>query len=79
MPSFDEKLIMTVGRDAFKKDEPMCNHTTFRIGGSADYFIMPGSKEELTRVLTLLEESGVHSFIMGNGRDRKSTRLNSSH
>ena len=26
------------------KDEPMKKHTTFRIGGPADYFVTPESK-----------------------------------
>lgn len=29
------------------RDEPMCRHTTFRVGGPADYFVTPQSVEEI--------------------------------
>ena len=31
------------GESQVKVDEPMSIHTTFRIGGTADYFVMPSS------------------------------------
>ena len=34
-------------------DEPMARHTTFRIGGKADVFVLPASIEELLEVLRL--------------------------
>ena len=33
------------------KDEPMKKHTTFRIGGPADYFVTPESKEEIQAIV----------------------------
>lgn len=39
--------------DAVLFDEPMSNHTTFRVGGPADLFVMPSSIEELRAVLDL--------------------------
>ena len=47
--------------------EPMASHTTFRIGGPADYFVMPETAEELAEVLKLCKEEGVPYFILGNG------------
>ena len=32
------------------RDEPMCRHTTFRVGGPADYFVTPQSVEEIPGV-----------------------------
>lgn len=32
------------------KDEPMKMHTTFQIGGPADYFIQPSKIEEIRRI-----------------------------
>ena len=29
------------------RDEPMCRHTTFRVGRMADYFVTPQSVEEI--------------------------------
>lgn len=36
-------------------DEPMSGHTTFRVGGPADLFVMPSSIEELRAVLDLFQ------------------------
>ena len=35
------------------KDEPMKMHTTFRIGGPADYFIQPSKIEEIRRIVAV--------------------------
>ncbi len=48
-------------------DVPMKDHTTFRIGGPADYFITVNSVEELTKTLGILREYDVPYMILGNG------------
>jgi len=48
-------------------DEPMKNHTTFRIGGLADALAMPQNKAEMLRTLQLCRARGVPFFILGNG------------
>ncbi len=48
-------------------DEPMKRHTTFRIGGKADYFVCPDSAEKLRQILFLCREEGLPWFILGNG------------
>ena len=35
-------------------DEPMNKHTTFRIGGPADYLVMPTSIEQIAEVISCL-------------------------
>ncbi|MGN0940319.1 MAG: UDP-N-acetylmuramate dehydrogenase [Selenomonadaceae bacterium] len=55
----DEKNIMI--------DEPMKSHTTFRIGGPADIFVMPSSAEELSRVIASLSSLDVPVTVIGNG------------
>jgi UDP-N-acetylmuramate dehydrogenase len=44
----------------------MNRHTTFRIGGPADYFVTPQDMESLLRVLLLRAEK-LPYFILGNG------------
>ncbi|POP30761.1 UDP-N-acetylmuramate dehydrogenase [Lactonifactor longoviformis] len=56
-----------VGSDNVWTDEPMCNHTTFRIGGPADYYLCPHSIEEIQRILHTCQEAEVPYFILGNG------------
>ena len=36
-----------LGRDHVLTDEPMKQHTTFKIGGPADYFLVPETGEEV--------------------------------
>lgn len=55
----DEKQILL--------DEPMSRHTTFRIGGEADYFLMPETYEELGAILRICNEENMPCFILGNG------------
>ena len=42
-----EKLQKLLGEAKVLVNEPMASHTTFRIGGPADYFVMPETVEEV--------------------------------
>lgn len=48
-------------------DEPLANHTTFRIGGPADYFVLPSSIAEITELLKLAKEHKIAVTVLGNG------------
>ena len=62
-----EKLQKMLGEAKVLVNEPMASHTTFRIGGPADYFVMPETVEELANVLKLCKEENTPYFILGNG------------
>ncbi|MCQ2510251.1 MAG: UDP-N-acetylmuramate dehydrogenase [Lachnospiraceae bacterium] len=62
-----ESLCGITGQTNVKVNEPMKNHTTFRIGGNADYFVTPSTKEELQEILQLLNKEQVPFFVLGNG------------
>lgn len=47
--------------------ELMSKHTTFRIGGPADYFLLPQSPEELREIIEICSQNQVPWFVMGNG------------
>lgn len=47
--------------------EPLCRHGTWRIGGPADLFVEPSSRDELGFVLRLARECGVPSVVIGKG------------
>lgn len=55
------------GEQAVCLQEPMSAHTTFRIGGPADYFVEPGSESVLKELLLLCRETETPFFILGNG------------
>ena len=60
-------LIDIVGEEACLEHESMKKHTTFRIGGEADVFVMPRSEEELSYVLAYCRQSAVRHAVIGNG------------
>ncbi len=62
-----EKLQKLMGAEKVLVNEPMSAHTTFRIGGPADYFVMPETVEELAKILALCKEEGMPYFVLGNG------------
>ena len=49
------------------ENEPMKNHTTFRIGGPADAVFFPTDAEQVRRALGEAAALGVPAFVMGNG------------
>ncbi|NLZ38649.1 MAG: UDP-N-acetylmuramate dehydrogenase [Firmicutes bacterium] len=50
-----------------KLQEPLKNHTSFRIGGPADLYVEVHNVKELVFVLSLLQQKGIPWFILGNG------------
>ena len=48
-------------------NEPMKNHTSFKVGGPADIFIEPDDMAELVKAIKDLKEQCVSYYIMGNG------------
>lgn len=62
-----KRLEQIVGADNIYIDEPMSRHTTFRIGGNADYFVKAGSADEVASLILLCREAEIPYFILGNG------------
>ena len=48
-------------------DEPMAQHTTFKIGGPADRFITVHNEQALAELLKAVKDAAVPYFILGNG------------
>ncbi len=48
-------------------DEPMKKHTTFKIGGNADVFVIPRNSQEIIDSIKLCEEFEAPFYIIGNG------------
>ena len=62
-----ERLRLTAGSGEVVTEEPMSRHTTFRIGGPADYFVTPHTKEEIRQVIRLCKEEEIPFAVLGNG------------
>lgn len=62
-----KKFQKILGEDQVICGEPMSRHTTFRIGGPADYFLTPAGAEEIRDVIAYCREVELPYFILGNG------------
>lgn len=51
----------------YTADVPMKEHTSFKIGGCADYFISVKNTDELKAVISLCRESETPYMLIGNG------------
>ena len=64
---FYEKLSKIVEKEQILIEEPMKKHTTFRIGGPAEYLILPQTAEEIADVVKLCRQEEIPWYIVGNG------------
>lgn len=55
--------------EALKYDEPMSMHTTFGIGGPADFFVSVSSIEDIKRACQIAREADAPRHIIGAGSD----------
>lgn len=52
---------------SLKYNEPMCDHTSFRIGGGAEIMAFPRNRQELSELLRAAKAAGVRPAILGAG------------
>ncbi len=64
---FENELKKVLSERQVKTGEPMEMHTTFRVGGPADYFVLPETKEELRETVSLCMREEMPYYILGNG------------
>lgn len=63
----ENKFCACLGSDNVYKNEPMRKHTTFRIGGPADFYLCPHSAKEIQKAVAICREEELPYFILGNG------------
>ncbi|MCM1106011.1 MAG: UDP-N-acetylmuramate dehydrogenase [Blautia sp.] len=66
MENFQELVMRELPELCLLKEEPMERHTTFRIGGPAEYYARPKG-QELAPLLQLARSAGVPVTVIGNG------------
>ena len=64
---FLEHLTSFMDKEDIKLNEPMKNHTSFRVGGPAKVFLVVHSEEILSKILLSLKERKLPYFVLGNG------------
>ncbi|AYD39401.1 UDP-N-acetylmuramate dehydrogenase [Clostridium fermenticellae] len=60
-------LYSILEREDIKIDEPMKNHTSFKVGGPVDVLVTPVSFEQVISVVKLCNLSNIPYYIIGNG------------
>jgi len=64
-------VLKDIGKELKKSrvlfNEPMSKHTSFRIGGPADAFVIAEDMDELRRVFSAAKKSGLPLYVTGSG------------
>ena len=61
------KQALSAAGIAYKENEPLSAHCTFRIGGPADVFILPENEAQLCAAIKLAKEANIKYYLLGNG------------
>lgn len=64
---FAKRLEACLPQEKILIDEPMKNHTNFKLGGPADIMVLPSSQSELECILSQARQEDIPCFIIGNG------------
>lgn len=64
---FYNQLMQVIDEKRILQNEPMKKHTTFRVGGNADFFVMPQDASEIKAIVELCKSAKMPFYILGNG------------
>ncbi|MCD7885128.1 MAG: UDP-N-acetylmuramate dehydrogenase [Lachnospiraceae bacterium] len=62
-----DQLREAAKEDCVTRQEPMSKHTTFRIGGPADYFAAPETEEGICNIVRYCRTHDYPFYVIGNG------------
>src|SRR5438034_3506075 len=65
-PGIGDRLRAAIG-EGLREHEPLRNHTTFRIGGPADWFVAARTHDQLVAALRIATQLSLPSFLLGGG------------
>lgn len=63
---FWKELVETAGEGRCFRQESMSGHTTFKVGGPAEYYVCPG-REQIPEIVSLCRAYGTPWQVIGNG------------
>jgi len=63
----DRQAVQAIFGQRVRFAEPLCRHTSFRIGGPADVWVEVADAEEIRRVQAFAAAAGLPLFILGGG------------
>lgn len=64
---FSTKLTNIVDSKDIEIDEPMKNHTSFKVGGPVDILVNPENYQQVVDIISLCKGDNVPYYIIGNG------------
>ena len=67
MIDINQELLKIVDKSDILIDEPMTKHTSFKVGGKADYFVTIRNTDILKKIQKLVKKENIPFFIIGNG------------
>ena len=67
MGALYDRLARLAAPEQLLRGEPMAAHTTFRVGGPADWMFFPADEGQVAAALDAAREAGVPALVMGNG------------
>ena len=67
MEKIYQEIIQKIDGSRVFKDEPMCKHTSLKIGGPADIYVKVNNLEELKYIISLSKSYKVPLTVVGNG------------
>ncbi len=65
-PGIGDRLRAAIG-EGLRAQEPLRHHTTFRVGGPADWFVAARSQDQLVAALRAAHDLELPSFLLGGG------------
>jgi UDP-N-acetylmuramate dehydrogenase len=65
--AFYQKLMQVVNKNQILIEEPLARHTTFQVGGPAQFLVLPENTTQIKEVATLCNTENMDLFVMGNG------------
>ncbi len=62
-----DELTLRIDKNKMILNAPMKDYTSFKAGGNADLLVQPGSSDELSYALKILEDNNISHKVIGNG------------
>lgn len=62
-----KNLLNILDKEGIYLNEPMKNHTSFKVGGPADFLLKPKTEDEIKRLIEFLKNENIPYIVIGNG------------
>ena len=60
-------LTYIAGENSILTDEPLALHTSFKIGGPADFMVLPSDAGQIAGIVKFCKSENIPLYVMGNG------------